>query len=115
MVKRKYLVLAERVALTFVGAFIAVYLAAFSAGQVDAAFLKDPNLLAKAETAGIAAIVPLVSGLLGFRVGNKNSPSLVTANDVTMEEPVKKSDGFDNGYLDGDVPMESPAPLNNEG
>lgn len=104
MVNRKYLVLAERVALTFVGAFIAVYFAAFSAGQVDAAFLKDPDLFNKAKTAGVAALIPLVSGIIGFKVGDKNSPSL-----VTVSNKKRATDGTD--YTDQDVPMDSPAPV----
>lgn len=72
--------LAERVILTFVGAFVAVYIAAFAAGQADVAFLKDPNLLNKAETAGIAALIPLISGLIGFKVGDKTTASVLPSN-----------------------------------
>ncbi len=87
---RRVVDLVERVALTFVGAFIAVYLAAFAAGEADIAFLKDPGLFDKAKTAGIAASVPLVAGLLGFRVGDKGTASVVPSNkpqDVPVDMP----------------------------
>ena len=87
--KRRVIDLAERVALTFVGAFIAVYLAAFAAGEADIAFLKDPGLFDKAKTAGIAAVVPLVSGLIGFRVGDKGSASVIPSNKPEEVEPFK--------------------------
>ena len=77
---RRIIDLAERVVLTFVGAFVAVYLAAFAAGDADIAFLRDPDLFNKAGTAGIAALVPLISGLLGFRVGDKNTASVIPSN-----------------------------------
>ena len=92
--KRQVIDLAERVVLTFVGAFIAVYLTAFLVGNADLAFLKDPGLFNKAGTAGIAAIVPLVSGLIGFRVGDKNTASVVPSNKPEEVEP------FQYQYID---------------
>lgn len=92
--KRRVIDLIERVVLTFVGAFIAVYLAAFAAGDADIAFLKDPGLLNKAGTAGIAAIVPLVSGLIGFRVGDKGTASVVPSNKPEEVSP------FQYQYID---------------
>lgn len=93
-VKRRIKDLAERVVLTFVGAFIAVYLAAFAAGEANLAFLKDPELFNKAGVAGIAAIVPLISGLIGFRVGDKNSASVVPSNKPEEVNP------FQYQYID---------------
>ncbi len=84
--KRQVIDLSERVLLTFVGAFIAVYIAAFASGNADLAFLKDPGLFNKAGTAGIAALVPLVSGLVGFKVGDKQTASVIPSNKA--EEPV---------------------------
>lgn len=92
--RRRVIDLAERVLLTFVGAFIAVYLAAFAAGEADLAFLKDPGLFNKAGTAGIAAIIPLVSGLIGFRVGDKNTASVLPSNKPEEVEP------FQYQYID---------------
>jgi len=80
MTYRRIIDLAERVVLGFVGAFVAVYIAAFAKGQTDLAFLRDPDLFDKAQVAGMAAIVPLVSGLLGFRVGDKNTASVIPSN-----------------------------------
>jgi hypothetical protein len=94
--KRRVIDLVERVVLTFVGAFIAVYLVAFASGDADIAFLKDPNLFNKAGTAGIAAIVPLVSGLIGFRVGDKQSASVVPSNKSEPEEPEYQYTYVDN-------------------
>lgn len=85
---RRIIDLAERVVLTFVGAFVAVYLAAFAAGDADIAFLRDPDLFNKAGTAGIAALVPLISGLLGFRVGDKNTASMIPSNRPLEDEGV---------------------------
>lgn len=98
--KRKIIDLAERVLLTFVGAFIAVYIAAFAAGQADVAFLKDPGLLNKAGTAGIAAIIPLVSGLIGFKVGDKSTASVVPSNKPDEVDP------FPYRYIDSPVEEE---------
>ncbi len=92
--KRRVVDLVERVALTFVGAFIAIYLAAFAAGEADIAFLKDPGLFDKAKTAGIAAVVPLISGLIGFRVGDKGSASVVPSNKPEETSP------FQYQYID---------------
>ncbi len=92
--KRRIVDLVERVALTFVGAFVAVYLAAFAAGEADIAFLKDPGLFDKAKTAGIAAVIPLVSGLIGFRVGDKGSASVVPSNKPEEVSP------FQYQYID---------------
>lgn len=94
---RRIVDLAERVVLTFVGAFIAVYLAAFAAGDVDLAFLKDPDLFNKAGVAGIAAVVPLISGLVGFKVGDKNTGSVIPSNKAP-EEPVS-DDAVDFEYF----------------
>jgi len=80
MTYRRIIDLAERVVLTFVGAFVAVYIAAFAKGQADLAFLRDPDLFDKAQVAGMAAIVPLISGLLGFRVGDKGTASVIPSN-----------------------------------
>ncbi len=95
--KRRVIDLAERVLLTFVGAFAAVYIAAFAAGEADIAFLKDPGLFSKAGTAGVAAIFPLVSGLIGFRVGDKNSASVVPSNKPEEVDP------FPHRYIDTPV------------
>lgn len=89
--KRRVKDLVERIVLTFVGAFVAIYIAAFAAGDADIAFLKDPNLFNKAGTAGIAALVPLVSGLVGFRVGDKQSASVVPSN---KSEPVEEPNQY---------------------
>lgn len=96
---KRILDLVERVALTFVGAFIAVYLLALAGAESATDTLSNKELLDNAITAGIAATVPLVSGLIGFRVGDKNTASLVTVKPKQTE------------LLDEDVPQESPAPL----
>mgnify|MGYP001558674614 FL=1 len=98
--KRRIIDLSERVILTFVGAFIAVYLAAFAVGEADIAFLKDPGLFSKAGTAGIAAIFPLVSGLIGFKVGDKNSASVVPSNKPEEVDP------FQYRYIDSPLEEE---------
>lgn len=72
--------LAERVLLTFVGAFIAVYLAAFAANGSDLSFFTDSDLLNKAGVAGIAAVVPFVAGLIGFKTGDRGTASVVPSN-----------------------------------
>lgn len=87
LTKRRVIDISERVLLTFVGAFIAIYLAAFAKGDAELAFLKDPGLFNKAAEAGIAAVVPLISGLVGFKVGDKATASVVPSNkseDVPM-------------------------------
>jgi hypothetical protein len=83
--KRRVIDISERVLLAFVGAFIAIYLAAFAKGDSDLAFLRDPGLFSKAGEAGIAAVVPLISGLVGFKVGDKQTASVVPSN--APEEP----------------------------
>ena len=83
--KRRVIDITERVVLTFVGAFIAIYLAAFYKGDADLAFLRDPNLLSKAAEAGVAATVPLVAGLVGFKVGDKQTASVVPSNAAPTE------------------------------
>lgn len=70
----------ERVVVTFVGAFIGIYLFAFAQGQADLAFLRDPGLFEKGKQAGIAATVPLVLGLFGLRIGDKNTGSIIPSN-----------------------------------
>lgn len=91
--------LIERVALTFVGAFIAVYFLALASADSATDTLSDKALLDNAVTAGIAAVIPLVSGLIGFRVGDRNTASILTVKEKQTE------------LVDENVPMESPAPL----
>lgn len=91
--------LAERVLLTFVGAFIAVYVYTVASGQSALDAVADKELLDKAVTAGIAALVPLVAGLIGFKVGDKDTASIITATNKPME------------LRDQDVPQDSPSPL----
>lgn len=79
--------LAERVILTFVGAFIAVYLAAFATSGNDLSFFTDSDLLNKAGVAGIASIVPLIAGLIGFKVGDKGTASVVPSNKSEEANP----------------------------
>ncbi len=98
---KRVLDLLERVGLTFVGAFIGVYLLALASTQSATETLSNGQLLDNAITAGIASTVPLVAGLIGFRVGDKNTASIVSAR-------VKDKD---NELVDNNVPMESPAPL----
>jgi hypothetical protein len=90
--------LIERVGLTFVGAFIAVYLTAIVAAGSTFDVFKDPDLLDKAITAGVAAMFPLVAGLIGFKIGDKDSASIV----VIKEKPEEPKDL--------DVPQGNPAP-----
>lgn len=101
---KRILDLFERVGLTFVGAFIAVYMYGILTGGSTVEALSSKELLDQALTAGVAAIVPLVSGLIGFKVGDKNTASIVSVK--KKEEPVTEP------------PQESPAPLyrfNDEG
>lgn len=97
---KRLLDLVERVVLTFVGAFVAVYL--FALSSTDSAFetLSNKDLLDNAVTAGIAALFPLISGLIGFKVGDKDTASIVS---VKKPDPEAEK-----------VPMESPAPLHEE-
>lgn len=97
MVSKRVKDLVERVVLTFIGAFIGVYMLALAGAASATDVLSNQELLDNAITAGIASIIPLVSGLIGFRVGDKNTASIV---------PVKTDE-----LLDKDVPLESPAPL----
>lgn len=97
--------LIERVGLTFVGAFIGVYMLALAGAESATDTLSNKQLLDNAITAGIASIIPLVSGLIGFRVGDKDTASIVTAKGKTQVPTL----------LDEDVPQESPAPLFREG
>lgn len=91
--------LIERVALTFVGAFIAVYFLALASAESATETISSKELLDNAVTAGIAAVIPLVSGLIGFRVGDKNNASILTVKEKQTE------------LVDENVPKESPAPL----
>lgn len=99
MVSKRVKDLAERVALTFVGAFIGVYLLALAGASSATDTLSNKELLDNAITAGIAACVPLVSGLIGFRVGDKDTASIIRVKEKTTE------------LVDKDVPQDSPAPL----
>lgn len=99
MVSKRVKDLGERVILTFIGAFIGVYMLAIGGGNSATEALSNKELLDNAVTAGIAATVPLVSGLIGFRVGDRNTASII------------RDKSKDNGLLDEDVPQESPAPL----
>lgn len=99
MVSKKVKDLIERVVLTFVGAFIGVYLLALAGADSATDTLSNKQLLDNAITAGIASIVPLVSGLIGFRVGDKTTASIIRDKRVESE------------VVDADVPKESPAPL----
>lgn len=99
MVSKRIVDLVERVVLTFVGAFIAVYLLALASANSATDTLSNKELLDNAITAGIAATIPLVSGLIGFRVGDRNTASIITAKPKKTE------------LLDDNVPQESPAPL----
>lgn len=101
MVSKKVLDLIERVGLTFIGAFIAVYMYAIISSGSTVDVFSNGELIDQALTAGVAAIVPLVAGLIGFKVGDKNSASLVSAKNPEVTPPVY------------DVPQESPAPINN--
>lgn len=99
MVSKRVKDLAERVLLTFVGAFIAVYVYTIASGQSALEAVSDKELLDKAVTAGIAALVPLVSGLIGFKVGDKDTASIITTKQKPME------------LRDQDVPQDNPSPL----
>ena len=63
--KRRVIDLAERVLLTFVGAFIAVYIAAFAAGQADITFTLVPKH--EWDVAGGAALVASAGGCVRTR------------------------------------------------
>lgn len=91
--------LLERVVLTFLGAFIAIYVYTIASGQSALDAVSDKELLDKAITAGIAALVPLVAGLVGFKVGDKDTASIITAKSKPVE------------LRDQDVPQESPSPV----
>lgn len=100
---RRVIDLAERVVLTFIGAFIAVYLTAFAAGDADIAFLKDPDLFNKAGVAGIAAMTPLVAGLLGFKIGDKSTASVVPSNKAPEDiGPTSIPADYEYKYVEGD-------------
>lgn len=99
MVSKRVKDLLERVALTFVGAFIGVYMLALAGSDSATDTLSNKQLLDNAITAGIASVIPLVSGLIGFRVGDKNTASIISVKETDTE------------LVDGNVPQESPAPL----
>lgn len=100
VISKRILDLVERVGLTFVGAFIAVYIYGILASGSTIGAFSNGELLDQALTAGVAAIVPLVAGLFGFRVGDKETASLVTVK--KPEEPEVL-----------DVPQGNPAPIDN--
>lgn len=81
----KLLELGERVVGGFIYGFIAVYFAAFAAGQSDIAFLRDPDLFDKAKAAGVVAALSLAKGLVGFRVGDKDTASIITVKKPETE------------------------------
>jgi hypothetical protein len=100
MVSKKALDLIERVGLTFIGAFIAVYIyGIISSGSAIGVFTNG-ELLDQALVAGTAAIFPLVTGLIGFKIGDKETASIITTK-KTEEPPVPTTD----------VPLASPAPI----
>lgn len=100
MVSKKALDLIERVGLTFIGAFIAVYIyGIISSGSAIGAF-SNGELLDQALVAGVAAIVPLTTGLIGFKIGDKDTASIISAKNA--EEPATP---------EVEVPQESPAPI----
>lgn len=78
--KRRIIDVGERVLFTFIGAFAAVYIAAFAAGEADIAFLRDPGLFDKAKAAGIVATLALAKGVIGTRIGDKGTGSIVPSN-----------------------------------
>lgn len=86
--KRRIIDTAERMVVTFIGAFIAIYITAYLKGDVDLAFLKDPGLFSKALSAGIAALIPLVSSVIGFKIGDKNTGSVVPSNKPEEVDPL---------------------------
>lgn len=87
VINRRVKDIAERVIFTFVGAFAAVYIAAFAAGQADVAFLRDPGLFQKAQAAGIVAALALGKNLVGLKVGDKNTGSVIPSNKPEDVDP----------------------------
>ncbi len=69
--------LAERVGATFVMAFLALYLPPLLMDGAAVENLADLSVLSKAATAGVAAMLSLIKGLLAQRYGNPESASLV--------------------------------------
>lgn len=69
--------LTERVAATFVGAFLALYLPYILTDGSTVENLADMSVLSKAAVAGVAAVLSLVKGLVAKRLaGSPDSASL---------------------------------------
>lgn len=75
MTRRLLLDVAERATLTFVQAFLSVWLVA------DWADLTDVHLAQRAAVAGIAAALAVVKGFAAARVGNPGTASLLPRRD----------------------------------
>lgn len=83
---KKTVDLAERVILTFVGAFVTLYVTTILAsGSLQV--MGDASVLDKAAVAGIAASAPLVIGLIGFNVGDPTTASI-----VSLKKPEKSGE-----------------------
>lgn len=75
MTRRLLLDVAERATLTFVQAFLSVWLVA------DWADLTDVHLAQRAAVAGIAAALAVVKGFAAARVGDPGTASLLPRRD----------------------------------
>lgn len=104
--KKKVYDLVERVAMTFVGVFAALYIPVMVNAD-SLAELYDKNMVEKAATAGIAGTTVMLVGLAGFNVGDRKSASIV---------PSLKKESWKIGKepADHDAPKDSPAPLTEE-
>ena len=102
VVSKKVIDLIERVGFAFIAGFISVYLYAIISSGSTVGVISNGEILDTALTAGIGAIVPLVAGLIGFKVGDKDNASLVS---IKKPEPTPSQVQ--------DFPQESPAPINN--
>lgn len=87
---KKFVDLAERVVITFVGAFVTLFVTTILAsGSLHS--VADLDVLDKAAVAGIAASAPLIVGLVGFNVGDRSTASIVklpVEQDVPAEPEV---------------------------
>jgi hypothetical protein len=101
--RKKFYDLAERVVMTFVGVFVALYIPTMTSAQ-SLADLYDKSALEKATTAGIAGSAVMLAGLFGFNVGDRKTASL-------LPELKKESWEIGSGPVDKDAPQDSPAPL----
>lgn len=83
---RKAASIAERAVVTFVTAFVGVYVMS----GLNVHILTDASVLQKAESAGLAALGSLFLSLLGGNLGSKSSPSLLPQSLDPVADPTSQ-------------------------